>query len=189
MRLFNRSGHRVPKCFPVRVVRHIGDWSTWIGVYPHPTQLGRARYIDHERELIASYIERTPIFFGWPTIIQEKEDCLLAQGHGLLDVSILCDGVWMYPRSLAHYVRHGIQIPTAFVKHIRLAQYRPPISHFHSKEFPSDRGRYWIYWSIFHSSLFQFYSLLFLFRSLCFLPLRWLLYPFFCLIERPFSKE
>jgi len=159
-------------------VRRIGLWSTWFGVFPHPLQLAHGSYSNEERERFAAYIEQTPELQVWANVVVGEEACLLDNRHPPLDLSIRCDGCWVYPVSLSHYVRHGIQLPAPFVDHIRESHYQPPTASAHSETLADDFSSYWIHWSMRHSSWTHWSSLLCLVRMIVFLPFRWLLSPF-----------
>ena len=170
----NRTEVRVDD---VCAVRSLGAWGKWLGVFPHPRQLLGANYSDAERERIAHYIELTRELHYAKGLPVFGEDCYLHKDHPGLELVFKCDGYWLYPKSLEHYVRCGVRLPEQFLERVRSQDYVPPMDQVESSSVQSDEGGYWIWWSIGHSS-FNWLYVVFLLRLLLFYPLRVIMFCF-----------
>jgi hypothetical protein len=75
-----------------------------------------------DKDRLVSYLEQSPIV----VTSSPSSRCLLCPS----EVPTLCyqsDGAWLWPKSLAHYVReHSIVLPERFVQHIRDWNYEAP---------------------------------------------------------------
>jgi len=165
-------------------VRSIGSWA---GICPHPRQLmsgqNNSLLNSNEREMIATYIESTPIIHG-KKLIEFEEPDLVDPNQPPFDCFLRCDGVWLFPVSLASYIRDGIKIPPRFVEHVRKANYLAPTSGIDWNEIRDDAGGYWIHWCITNVSPFQWMTLPYYARLVLLLPLRYLLMPFRLIFRR-----
>ena len=55
------------------------------------------------------------------------DDALDASQKGVARLEIATDGEWAWPRDLAYYIgRYHVEIPQAFVEHMRSRGWRPP---------------------------------------------------------------
>lgn len=75
-----------------------------------------------DRNLLIAYLTHSPTVVSSMSV----SGCLLCE----YEVPSLCyhsDGIWLWPDSLAHYVRsHHVVLPSAFVHHIRCRDYESP---------------------------------------------------------------
>ena len=75
-----------------------------------------------DRDDLISYLEKCPIVMTSTPPVR----CLLCSS----EVPALCyqsDGVWLWPKSLAHYAReHSVVLPERLIQHVRDWSYLPP---------------------------------------------------------------
>lgn len=127
----------------------IGIWVNRLLIYPHPRQLLRSNLSSDDREAVATYIENCSHenFVTCPPFLEE--DCLLS-AHKRFEFDLRSDGRWLFPVSLAHYVRQGVSLPEGFVDHVRSAQSAPVCEPVRQDE-PAINEMYWMIWSLTHS--------------------------------------
>lgn len=166
----------------------IGLFARYFGWFPHPSQLGGASLDTSEVERISAYICASPLFspLEWPGCVESAP--IIGDSPTLLDDSFRCDGRWVFPASLAYYVRQGIRLPDAFLDHVRSRSYQPLGVQYYMPRPRSDHGWYWTYWSLVHTRPRPL-PILHAVRTILFLPLGWLLYLFREPLRRRFSIE
>jgi hypothetical protein len=96
-------------------VRLIGYWKSDVGdAWPDPRDLVDETWDAREREQVASYLEEGVVaaVMGGPSPCR-----LCGQPNGAAE---LTDGVYLWPRGLAHYVRdHSVRLPDEVVAHVK----------------------------------------------------------------------
>ncbi len=153
----------------------IGIWVNRLVVYPHPRQLMRSEYSPEDREAVADYIEKCSIQSFASTFPGLDEDCLL-NNNKEFEFDLRTDGRWLFPLSLAYYVRQGVSLPSEFVQHVRKTK-TPPVFERVSQNNCAIDEFFWIFWSLTHS-LWNSYFVWFLIRLVINFPLYLLFY--FC---------
>lgn len=77
-----------------------------------------------EAEKIVSYLEGGKVLATTGSVV---DDYLNASRQGIAKLEIVTDGVWVWPRDLAYYVReHRVKVPEDFVAHMRAQRWKPP---------------------------------------------------------------
>ena len=122
----------------------------WKGVFPAPQLLLRERIPPGEREDLAAYIDAACdaggfLFDCWADPVCHLGECAAGHSEGYPD-GLKSDGVWIFPASLSHYVRRGVDLPEDFCRHARQRGFIPErvrvTKHTHSDDF----GDYWSSW-------------------------------------------
>lgn len=155
---------------------HIGLWAGYFGIFPHPRQLLKGGIEEPEREKVALYIEQSPMaeFAGRNFCSTCKS---LLDGVERYTLGLRSDGRWIYPDGLCCFVRRGIDLPDAFLDHVRSANYVPPENSIDYRNYSDDGGLYWVAWTLFHSR-WTWMSLVHWVKLVVFLPLLFALWPF-----------
>lgn len=107
-------------------VRHVGFFSDLPhGIPSEPTlrsAIGGDPF-DDEVKLI-EYLVNGALFIASPGIVR---DILSEQAPVIGSADILTDGVWVWPRDLAYYVRqYQVRLPNDFVEHARTHHWMIP---------------------------------------------------------------
>jgi hypothetical protein len=160
----------------------IGLWSNRLVIYPHPRQLMQSKLSPAERDAIASYIETCPDGNFVSSAPFLEEDCLLSREQHF-EYELRSDGTWLFPVSLAYYVRQGVCLPRAFVEHVHRIRSAPVHEPIRQSEFAINEI-YWMIWSLSHSS-WNSYAALHAIRVVLGLPL----YLLFYLFRRCFRRD
>lgn len=148
----------------------IGIWGERLVVFPDPRQLLTSDLSLEDREIVARHIEECPDN-SFPSVAPYREEENFLAGSENFEFQLKSDGIWLFPMSLAFYVRAGVLLPTEFVNQAKRSQ------DFH---FPKVRPNeysinemYWLAWSVTHSS-WNWYFLCFLTRLVFSFPLYFL---------------
>jgi hypothetical protein len=77
-----------------------------------------------EADRIISYLESGEVLATTGSMV---DDYLDVSRQGVARLEIVTDGVWVWPRDLAYYVReHRVKLPEEFVAHMRAQHWEPP---------------------------------------------------------------
>lgn len=131
------------------ILCRIGDFGDWRGPFPHPTQLMNARVTPAELDSIAQYIENASLLD--PVVEPWYVPALIGDAGNRIEMTLRTDGRFVFPTGLGFYVRHGIRLPSSFLKHVKAANYSPSDSSSNCSRPIIDRSMYWILWSLLHT--------------------------------------
>lgn len=91
---------------------------------PQGLSVADARGPLEERSRVADYLEGATVLFASPGLVVS----VVADCDARLERHVLTDGVWAWPKELAHYVRyHGVTVPDDMLARIEAAKYEPPL--------------------------------------------------------------
>jgi hypothetical protein len=94
--------------------------------YPngYPTFVDRPSLPDEERDRVSGYLENAPVVLTRPGSDPDLFDQSGATG---IPREYRTDGSWVWPASVAYYLRtHGVAPERGLVEHIRAGDYRIP---------------------------------------------------------------
>jgi hypothetical protein len=132
-----------------RQITIIGVWGNTSLIYPNPHQLIPSNLSAKDRESIAVYIEKCSEQSFLSVGRGYGEECILSSDMAFI-FFLKTDGRWLFPSSLAHYVREGVLLPRAFIEDAltnRLGTVAEPVS----EENCFINESYWMYWALVHS--------------------------------------
>jgi hypothetical protein len=114
---------------PLAKLKAVGYWRTfmesWTRGFPSPRWCVDARWLPHDRERIIDYLNSGAAISAYGGYSYCRFRCGVADEE--MGCSDLSDGVWMWPRGLAHYVeKHNVKLPDAFVHTMRAHEWQIP---------------------------------------------------------------
>jgi hypothetical protein len=104
-----------PVSKPVVTVKVIGYWrDEYEPQWPDPRAFVDASWEQSERDAVARYLETGGFVPWWMLGYSECRFCGIVNGDGER-----CDGVYIWPQGLPHYIReHDVRLPGEVVEHI-----------------------------------------------------------------------
>ena len=137
-----------------KTLRAIGFWRDPKIVdhrYRHPIAFVDPEWDLAERRLVAHYLRSGERAVAWMGFSWCRFDCGVDEAEmGAWD---FCDGVWLWPEGLAHYVlEHAVRLPEEFLHHVRHEAEHPGRKYQPDGDLPACDYDFWIAWSNEHAN-------------------------------------
>lgn len=96
---------------------------------PHPKKYVDTSWDENERRIVAEYLDKCPRI----VVVVMDTQCKICGKY--LPLGHVTDRTWVWPISLAHYVReHSVRPPQDFLLNIRRNQFQPPVISLDEQE-------------------------------------------------------